>query len=90
MSRLLPWSHKAELCILEDHLTEYGRNEFVKDFEQSNFNVRYIAADGYYHIENDSNGWAPVTTSKPYVEIYLFAKDQNVNGLHGIFGVNTN
>lgn len=77
-SRLLPWSHKAELCILEEQLIEYGPKDFVKDFERNHLNVRYIATDGYYNIESDSIGWSTQTMSKPFVEIFIFAKDRQV------------
>lgn len=78
LSRLLPWSHKAELCILEDQLIEYGYEDFSKDFERNHMNIRYIAADGYYYIESDTAGWSQ-TLSKPFVEIFIFTKDRKVS-----------
>lgn len=77
-SQLFPWAHKAELCILEDHLVEYGRDDFVSDFERNHLKIQYIAADGYYYIESNSIGWSQ-TISKPFVELYIFAKDRKVN-----------
>lgn len=77
-SRLLPWSHKAELCILEDQLIEYGFDDFVKDFQRNQLNIRYIAADGFFYIEASSIGWSQMT-SKPFIEIYIFGKDRQVS-----------
>lgn len=77
-SRLLPWSHKAELCILEDQLNEYGHDDFVKDFERNHMSIRHIAADGYYYIESNSIIQSQ-SISKPYVEIFIFAKDRQVS-----------
>lgn len=78
-SRLLPWAHKAELCILEDQLSEYGYEDFVKDFERNHLNIRYIAADGYYYIESNSIGLAQSKAQRPFVELFVFAKDRQVS-----------
>lgn len=77
-SRLLPWALKAELCILEDHLIEYGYDDFAKDFKRNHMNIQYIAGDGYFYVESSAIDRSR-TMLEPSVEIFVFAKDREVS-----------
>lgn len=74
MSRLFPWSEKAEICILNDQLSHIKTEDFLHLFKENKLNIKYIGREGYYFVENDDES----ATFRPFVEIYVFAKDKAV------------
>lgn len=74
MSRIFPWSEKAEICILNEQLNNIKPEDFLRVFKENNLNIKYIGREGYYFVESDDKS----ATIRPFVEIYVFANDKQV------------
>ncbi len=72
MSNLLPWSQKAELCIFKSQLDRINEGLLYGSFERSYLRLRYFSANGFFIVES-------IYESNPYVQVYVFDKDDEVN-----------
>lgn len=71
MSELLPWSEKAELCTFKSQLDRVSEGLLYGSFERKSLRLRYFSADGFFIVED-------IQKSKPFVQIYVFEKDDEV------------
>lgn len=74
MSRLFPWSETAEICVLNEQLEHIKSEDFQRSFKEDHLNIKHISREGYYIVESDNE----MATIRPFVEIYVFAKDELV------------
>lgn len=80
MSRLFPWSEKAEICILNKELNHIKIEDLNHSFKENHLRIKYILGEGYYFVESDDES----AILRPFVEIYVFDKDKVVKVLFSL------
>lgn len=70
-SELLPWSEKAELCVFKSQLDLISEGILYGSFQRKFLRLRYFSANGFFIVED-------IYESKPFVQIYVFEKDDEV------------
>lgn len=68
---ILPWSQKAELCILNPHVSAIDEGQLYSSFQRDFLRLRYFSGDAFYVVED-------IHRSYPYIEIFVFGKDDEV------------
>ncbi|KAJ6646955.1 hypothetical protein Bhyg_02172 [Pseudolycoriella hygida] len=69
ISNFLPWTKKADLCIFKSQLDRINEGLLYGSFQRKFLRLRYFSANGYFIVKD-------IYSSKPFVQIYVFAKDE--------------
>lgn len=77
IAEILPWSQKVELCILNQHVSAIDEGHLYSSFQRDFLRLRYFSTDAIYVVED-------IHRSYPYVEIFVFDKDDEVITLHSL------
>lgn len=78
MSKILPWSAKAEFCVLNNQLSDIDEGHLYSSFQRMFLRLRYFSTDGVYVVQDNHK-------SHPFIEIYVFERDNTVSD--GIMGL---
>lgn len=68
---VLPWSLKAELCVLNVQVSAVDEGHLYSSFQRNFLRLRYFSADGVYRVEDTQRPY-------PFVEIFVFDRDVEV------------
>lgn len=71
MSKLFPWSFKAQFCIFNNEVAAIDEGHFYSRFHRDFLRLRYFSSDAVYIVEDIHNSY-------PLVEIFVFEKDEEV------------